>query len=80
MKAHTQRTDAILNSQPNDGFGLEKKQCIAQWYDHSAKIESENAELRAALESVLNHSSNDDQRDMTQRRIDARAILERTKK
>lgn len=43
----TPRTDAILDLQPNDGFGLEKSQCIAQWYDHSALLERELASLRA---------------------------------
>jgi len=43
----TPRTDAILDLQSNDGFGLEKSQCIAQWYDHSALLERELASLRA---------------------------------
>jgi len=45
----TPKTDAILSSQPNDGFGLDKAQCIAQWYDHSAKLERINAELQTHL-------------------------------
>lgn len=60
MDTATPRTDAVMNKQPNDGFGLEKKQCIAQWYDHSAQLEREliaSAERCKVMESALNQAS-----------------------
>lgn len=45
----TPRTDAVLSLMPNDGFGLQKSQCIAQMADHSRILERENAALRSLL-------------------------------
>jgi hypothetical protein len=45
----TPRTAAVLAKQPNGGFGLDKSQCIAQWYDHSSQLERELAEAKLLL-------------------------------
>ena len=45
----TPKTDAVLSLMPNDGFGLQKSQCIAQMADHSRILERENAALREKL-------------------------------
>lgn len=43
----TPLTDAVLASQPNNGFGLDKGQCIMQWYDHARTLERELTAERA---------------------------------
>jgi hypothetical protein len=51
-KSDTPRTAAVLAKQPNGGFGLDKSQCIAQWYDHSSQLERELAEKTRLLEEA----------------------------
>ena len=88
---NTPRTNAVLEKQPNGGFGLDKGQCIAQWYDHSSQLERElTAEqekvkrLREAMGNyllALDQWENTNSAEKRVARMDAsmRAILEATK-
>jgi len=47
----TPRTDAVLATQPNNGFGLDKGQCICQWYDFARQLERELADMTTRLDA-----------------------------